>query len=61
MYQIKHIVLSGGVFENIFLLESIYNKLKDKDFYVFFNEQIPINDSGISIGQMAIAIEKLRE
>lgn len=56
-HHINQIVLSGGVFENTYLLESVYSKLNSKDFNVYFNEQIPINDSGISVGQLAIANE----
>ncbi|MDD4503503.1 MAG: carbamoyltransferase HypF [Clostridiaceae bacterium] len=60
-YHINHVVLSGGVFENIYLLESIYKRLTNEGFNVFFNEQIPINDSGISAGQLAIVNEAIRE
>lgn len=60
-YQINNVVLSGGVFENIYLIESVYRKLKDESFRVYFNGQIPVNDSGISIGQLAIANEVLRK
>jgi len=56
-HQINQIVLSGGVFENIYLLESVYKKLKDEGFIVYFNQQVPINDSGISVGQLAVAVE----
>lgn len=58
-YHINQIVLSGGVFENTYLLESAYQKLKKEGFSVYFNGQIPINDSGISVGQLAIANEYL--
>lgn len=58
-HNITQAVLSGGVFENIYLLESIYNKLMYEGFKVYFNEKIPINDSGISIGQLAIANEAI--
>lgn len=51
------VVLSGGVFENRYLLENITNKLEDESFKVYFNEKIPINDSGISVGQLAMAKE----
>ncbi len=56
-HQINQIVLSGGVFENTYLLESVYKKLKDEGFTVYFNQQVPINDSGISVGQLAVAAE----
>lgn len=52
---IKNVVLSGGVFENNYLLTYILKRLEEKDFLVYFNQQIPTNDSGISVGQLAIA------
>ncbi len=58
--QLNQVVLSGGVFENSYLLQSVYKKLKAKDFDVFFNQQIPINDSGISFGQIVIADEIMK-
>jgi hydrogenase maturation protein HypF len=61
IYGLKDVVLSGGVFENRYLLENIYYQLKHKGFNVFFNKQIPINDSGISFGQMAIVEQLLQE
>ncbi len=60
-YGINKVVLSGGVFENMYLLENIYELLKEKDFSVFFNESIPTNDSGISLGQIAVADAILSE
>jgi len=54
-YGIKDIVLSGGVFGNEYLLTYILNELNKKDFNVYYNKQIPTNDSGISLGQLAIA------
>lgn len=58
-HQINQIVLSGGVFENVYLLESVCQKIKNEGFNVYFNRQIPINDSGISVGQLAIANESI--
>lgn len=54
-YNLKKVVLSGGVFENNYLLVSIKNKLEKADFSVYYNQQIPTNDSGICVGQLAIA------
>ncbi len=55
IHKVNDVVLSGGVFENRYLLEDLHRRLKDSGFSVFFNEQIPINDSGISVGQLVIA------
>ncbi|MCM8712129.1 carbamoyltransferase HypF [Clostridium sp. SYSU_GA19001] len=52
---INKVVLSGGVFENEYLLKKIYINLRKKGFQVFFNKQIPINDGGISFGQLNAA------
>jgi hydrogenase maturation protein HypF len=52
---INTIVLSGGVFENDYLLKKLYDCLTLEGFEVFYNHQIPINDGGISFGQLNIA------
>lgn len=61
LYGIQKVVLSGGVFQNEHLLNSIYECLRNNGLQVFFNCKIPINDSGISFGQIAIAEEILRK
>lgn len=60
-WNINKVVLSGGVFENEYLLKKTYKTLKDNGFQVFFNRCIPINDSGVSFGQVATAEELLKE
>ncbi len=60
-FKINIAILSGGVFENEYLLKNIYTSLVRKGFEVFFNESIPTNDSGISAGQVAVADEILKE
>jgi hydrogenase maturation protein HypF len=49
---INKVVLSGGVFENQYLLKKIYKDLIKRGFQVFYNKQIPINDGGLSFGQL---------
>lgn len=56
-FKINIVILSGGVFENRYILTNTYRRLKEQGFQVFFNEKIPTNDSGISLGQVAIADE----
>ncbi|MZK51193.1 carbamoyltransferase HypF [Clostridium beijerinckii] len=53
--HIDKVVLSGGVFENSYLLKGIYINLIKQGFKVFYNEQIPTNDEGISFGQLHVA------
>lgn len=54
-YGINKVVLSGGVFENRYLLSNIISKLTERNIKVYYHKVIPTNDSGISIGQLAIA------
>jgi hydrogenase maturation protein HypF len=52
---IREIVLSGGSFQNRFILEQCENKLRHHGFSVYSNERVPSNDGGIALGQLAIA------
>ncbi len=52
---IREVVLSGGVFQNFFLLKKVYNSLKKDGFEVYTHNRVPPNDGGISLGQIAIA------
>jgi len=49
------IVLSGGVFQNRYLSARAIEILSSEDFEVYRNSNVPTNDSGIPIGQIAIA------
>ena len=49
------VALSGGVFCNRYLTNRLVKLLKENDFCVLFNRDIPSNDGGISVGQAAIA------
>ncbi|PIQ29571.1 MAG: carbamoyltransferase HypF [Bacteroidetes bacterium CG18_big_fil_WC_8_21_14_2_50_41_14] len=52
------VVLSGGSFQNKMLLQKTENKLKDCNFAVYSQEQVPSNDGGIALGQLAIAAQR---
>lgn len=51
---IDKVVLSGGCFQNIFLLDRTLNKLT-AEFKIFIHKDVPTNDGGISLGQAVIA------
>jgi hydrogenase maturation protein HypF len=51
-YMIKDVVLSGGVFQNKYLLEKTIKLLQDNFFCVFCHSRIPANDGCISLGQV---------
>lgn len=53
-YFMKDVVLSGGVFENNYLLLYVLKGLKERGLTVYYNHHVPTNDSGISVGQLAI-------
>ena len=48
------VALSGGVFQNKLLVELVLSLLHEQNFTVFRHRQIPPNDGGISLGQVAI-------
>ncbi|MCX5686771.1 MAG: hypothetical protein NTW09_04870, partial [Candidatus Omnitrophica bacterium] len=54
-FKINKVVLSGGVFQNGFLTARAGQLLEDRGFDVFAHSKVPTNDSGIPIGQIAIA------
>ncbi len=49
------VVLSGGVFQNKLLLRLALDLLYEEDFKVFTHKGLSCNDSGISLGEVAIA------
>jgi hydrogenase maturation protein HypF len=52
---IPAVALSGGVWQNLSLLEKTLHLLREDGFQVFTHRQIPTNDGGISLGQALIA------
>jgi len=55
---IGKVVLSGGSFQNRFLLSETENRLQQKGFQVYSHHGIPTNDGGIALGQLVIAAKK---
>ena len=52
---LRKVVLSGGTFQNQYLLKRLTELLRDKGFEVFRHRRVSCNDEGISFGQTAIA------
>jgi len=52
---IKRVVLSGGVFNNSFLLNGMSHALEKRGFKVFSHSRVPSGDGGIALGQVVIA------
>lgn len=49
------VALSGGVFQNMLLLESASRELAESGFQVLTHGKVPPNDGGISLGQAIVA------
>jgi len=56
---ICRVALSGGVFQNNYLLNKCFNILKKDGFKVYSNFKVPVNDGGISLGQSYMAALKI--
>jgi len=54
-FKVKQAVLSGGVFQNKYLTAKAVRSLTANDMKVYTHSNIATNDSGIPIGQTAIA------
>ena len=57
--SLNKVVLSGGVFQNKYLLERSSDLLRRNRFLVFTNNTVPSNDGGISLGQLIIASKSI--
>lgn len=56
----QQIMLSGGVFQNAYLVEMIHTRAKTLGYRVLSHSKIPPNDGGISVGQIFAAIKRER-
>ncbi len=55
---INKAVLSGGVFQNKYLLNGVTELLQKNSFEVYSHATIPTNDGGIALGQLAVASKR---
>ena len=49
------VVLTGGCFQNRYLLERAIQRLRDEGFRPYWHQRVPPNDGGIALGQVAVA------
>ncbi|HSB51385.1 MAG TPA: Sua5/YciO/YrdC/YwlC family protein, partial [Dissulfurispiraceae bacterium] len=57
---VRTVGLSGGVFQNAYLLGQVRSRLSASGFDVYVHEKVPCNDACISLGQAVVLREKLR-
>jgi len=55
---IKKVVISGGTFQNKYLTEKLVPLLRQLQYKVFYPQEVPCNDGGIALGQLAVAANK---
>jgi hydrogenase maturation protein HypF len=56
--NINKVVLSGGSFQNVYILEKTEQLLEKNGFEVYSHRKIPTNDAGIALGQLVIAAKR---
>jgi len=57
-YGLQYVALSGGVWQNTFLLQKTLTILQDDGFRVYIHTKVPANDGGLALGQAIIAAHK---
>jgi hydrogenase maturation protein HypF len=52
----EKIILSGGCFQNKYLLERAVQRLRDEGFIPYWHQRVPPNDGGVALGQVVAAL-----
>jgi hydrogenase maturation protein HypF len=60
-HHITQVALSGGTFQNRYLLNRAVRLLAEEELQVYFNQKVPCNDGGISLGQAYLIRERLKK
>lgn len=59
--NLDRVVLSGGAFQNAYLLERLMGELSRAGLQPILHQRVPPNDGGIALGQVAIANARLAQ
>ncbi|MFO7538692.1 MAG: carbamoyltransferase HypF, partial [Chloroflexota bacterium] len=57
-HGLSQVALSGGVWQNVTLLEKTAELLTNHQFTPYLHQRVPANDGGLALGQAAVAIWK---
>jgi hydrogenase maturation protein HypF len=56
--SLNRVCLSGGTFQNAYLLAKLSARLKSAGFEVFTHSEVPAGDGGLSLGQVLVAAHR---
>uniref|UniRef100_UPI00405608E8 carbamoyltransferase HypF n=1 Tax=Candidatus Electrothrix sp. TaxID=2170559 RepID=UPI00405608E8 len=56
---LKEVALSGGVWQNQLLLNLVRQGLEEQGLTVYCHQQVPCNDGGLALGQLAVASHRI--
>ncbi len=59
-YGINEVALSGGVWQNLILLDLARTALIQNNFVVYTHQKTPANDGGLALGQAVVAGHKIK-
>jgi hydrogenase maturation protein HypF len=54
------VAISGGCFQNRYLLERTVNRLRQENFEPYWHQRVPPNDGGIALGQIFAVRHQLK-
>jgi hydrogenase maturation protein HypF len=54
----QRVALSGGCFQNRYLLERAVSRLRTEGFQPYWHQRVPTNDGGIALGQVVAALRE---
>jgi hydrogenase maturation protein HypF len=55
-FGLARVALSGGCFQNRYLLERAVSRLRTDKFQPYWHQRVPTNDGGIALGQVLAAV-----
>ena len=56
---LSRVVLSGGSFQNRYMMQRLPQRLQDQKFDVYRHKRVSCNDEGLILGQAAVALYQL--